>query len=48
MKAMQAFVGSRKERSDSPDAVEYIRSLRRSHRLERLQSRSRPERLQKG
>jgi len=27
--AMQAFVGIRKDRSDLPDSVEYVRSLRR-------------------
>ena len=36
MKAMQEFVGIRKERSESVDAAEYIRSLRRGNRLERL------------
>lgn len=36
MKAMQAFVGSRKDRADAPDAAEYVRSLRRGDRLERL------------
>ena len=36
-KAMQEFVGIRKERSSEPrDAVEYIRSLRRGDRLDRL------------
>ena len=35
-KAMQEFVGIRKSRSESVDAVEYIRSLRRGDRLERL------------
>jgi predicted DNA-binding ribbon-helix-helix protein len=38
-KAMQEFVGIRKERSDAPDAAEYVRGLRRGSRLERLQSR---------
>ena len=36
MKAMQEFVGIRKERSAPIDAVEYVRSLRRGGRLERL------------
>ena len=36
MKAMQAFVGIRKERSEPLDAVEYVRSLRRGDRLDRL------------
>jgi len=40
-KAMQEFVGTRRERSGSrgqieSDAVEYVRSLRRSDRLKRL------------
>lgn len=35
-KAMQEFVGIRKNRSESIDAVEYVRSLRRGDRLERL------------
>ncbi len=35
-KAMQAFVGIRKTGSDAPDASDYIRSLRRGDRLERL------------
>ncbi len=35
-KAMQEFVGIRKSRSEAVDAVEYIRSLRRGDRLERL------------
>jgi len=35
-KAMQEFVGIRKSRSESVDAVKYIRSLRRGDRLERL------------
>jgi len=35
-KAMQEFVGSRKARSEPLDAVEYIRSLRRGVRLDRL------------
>jgi metal-responsive CopG/Arc/MetJ family transcriptional regulator len=36
MKAMQEFVGIRKERSEPVDAVEYVRSLRRGDRLNRL------------
>ncbi len=35
-KAMQEFVGIRKNRAESVDAVKYIRSLRRGGRLERL------------
>jgi hypothetical protein len=35
-KAMQEFVGIRKNRSESLDAVEYVRALRRGGRLERL------------
>lgn len=34
-KAMQAFVGLRRD-SSVPDAVEYVRSLRREDRLDRL------------
>lgn len=34
-KAMQEFVGTRQERFEN-DAVEYVRSLRRSGRLDRL------------
>ena len=36
MKAMQAFVGIRKQTSKTPDAVETVRSLRRGDRLDRL------------
>lgn len=36
-KAMQEFVGSRKRVSDTADSVEYIRNLRRSDRMDRLQ-----------
>ncbi len=36
MKAMQEFVGIRKGRSEPLDAVEYVRSLRRGDRLDRL------------
>lgn len=35
-KAMQEFVGIRKGRSEPRDAVEYVRDLRRSDRLDRL------------
>ena len=35
-KAMQEFVGSRKRASRMPDSVEYVRSLRRGGRLDRL------------
>lgn len=35
-KAMQEFVGIRKNRAQSIDAVEYIRGLRRGDRLDRL------------
>jgi len=38
-KAMQEFVGIRKSRSESIDAVEYIRSLRRGDRLNRLKEK---------
>jgi hypothetical protein len=34
--AMQAFVGIRKDRPDLPHSVEYVRSLRRGSRVERL------------
>jgi hypothetical protein len=36
MKAMREFVGIRKERPAPLDAVEYVRSLRRGGRLDRL------------
>jgi len=36
MKAMQAFVGIRKEPPEAPDAAEYVRSMRRGSRLDRL------------
>ena len=36
LKAMQEFVGIRSERSDVPDTAEYVRSLRRGGRLDRL------------
>jgi hypothetical protein len=36
-KAMLAFVGIRKDRTDLPDSTEeYVRSLRRDTRMERL------------
>ncbi len=36
IKAMREFVGIRGEEAGAPDAVDYIRSLRRGDRLERL------------
>jgi len=36
MKAMQDFVGIRKDRSAPRDAVKYVQSLRRGGRLDRL------------
>ena len=36
VKAMQEFVGIRKGRSEPLDAVEFVRSLRRGDRLDRL------------
>jgi hypothetical protein len=39
MKAMQEFIGIRKKRSAPLDAVEYVRSLRRGDRLDRLKKR---------
>jgi len=39
MKAMQAFVGIRKQASETPDAVEMVRSLRRGDRLDRFTAR---------
>jgi len=36
MKAMQEFVGIRKERSGPLDAVQYVQNLRRGDRLEGL------------
>ena len=39
MKAMHEFAGIRKDRSVPLDAVEYVRSLRRSDRLDRLHKR---------
>jgi metal-responsive CopG/Arc/MetJ family transcriptional regulator len=38
-KAMQEFVGIRKERSEPVDAVEYVRNLRQGDRLDRLARR---------
>jgi Arc/MetJ family transcription regulator len=38
-KAMQEFVGIRKQRSEAPDAAEYVRSLRQNDRLDRLHKR---------
>ncbi len=35
-KAMQAFVGIRKDRADVPDSAEYVASLRRGSRVEGL------------
>lgn len=35
-KAMLAFIGIRKDRTDLPDSAAYIRSLRRGSRLESL------------
>jgi Ribbon-helix-helix protein, copG family len=34
--AMQAFVGTRKDRTEFHDAVKYVRSLRKGSRIERL------------
>jgi hypothetical protein len=36
MKAMQEFVGIRKERSEPIDAVEYVQRLRPGDRLDRV------------
>jgi hypothetical protein len=38
-KAMQAFVGTRKERSEFTDSVGYVRRLRRGSRIERVGKR---------
>ena len=38
-KAMQEFVGIRKERAETLDANAYVRSLRRSDRLDRLRQK---------
>jgi hypothetical protein len=38
-KAMQEFVGIRKDSAEPVDAVKYIRSLRRGNRLGRLNSK---------
>jgi hypothetical protein len=39
MNAMQDFVGISKGRPEPTDAIEYVRSLRRGSRLERLHKR---------
>lgn len=39
MKAMQEFVGIGHDRSQPLDAVEYVRSLRRGNRVDRLHKR---------
>jgi hypothetical protein len=39
MKAMQEFVGIRKERSEPVETVEYVRSLRRGDRLDRIRKK---------
>jgi hypothetical protein len=36
MKAMQAFVGIRKQTPETPDTAELVRSVRRGARLDRL------------
>jgi hypothetical protein len=36
-KAMEALVGIWKDRSDLPDSTEYVRSLRRDTRIDRLE-----------
>ncbi|HZU08794.1 MAG TPA: CopG family transcriptional regulator [Pseudacidobacterium sp.] len=36
-KAMEAWIGVAKNRTDLPDATEYVRSLRRDNRWERLE-----------
>jgi Ribbon-helix-helix protein, copG family len=36
MKAMQAFVGIRKDSADKTDSVEYIQQLRKSDRIDEL------------
>ena len=36
IKAMQDFVGIRKQRSEPSDALEYVRNLRQSDRFKRL------------
>lgn len=36
-KAMEALVGIWKDRTDLPDSTEYVRSLRRDTRIERLE-----------
>jgi hypothetical protein len=39
-RAMEAFIGIRKNRPEFADPVRYIRGLRRDSRLERIQSES--------
>jgi Arc/MetJ-type ribon-helix-helix transcriptional regulator len=39
MKAMQEFVGIRRERSEPLDAVEFVQNLRRGDRLDRLHAK---------
>jgi hypothetical protein len=36
LRAMQEFVGIRQDPAGSPDAMEYVRSLRQGDRLDRL------------
>jgi hypothetical protein len=38
-KAMQAFIGIRRDRTDLPSSEEYVRLLRRGSRLERLKKK---------
>jgi len=37
--AMRAFVGIRRDRTDVPDSVKYVRELRRGNRLQRLEKK---------
>ncbi|MFN7934136.1 MAG: ribbon-helix-helix protein, CopG family [Bryobacteraceae bacterium] len=39
LKAMKAFIGSRKAAADAPTAEEEVRALRRGTRLERMENR---------
>ena len=39
LKAMREFIGSRKDELEPVDAVEYVRSLRRGDRIDRLMER---------
>lgn len=39
LKAMRAFIGSRKSAPDAPTAEDEVRALRRGTRLERMQNR---------